>query len=124
MTIFSLTGLAIVKLDRPARSVRHLTVSAELEALGARLVVLDQAMDTADPPLRPPLNATFPHFVSLVPAGPREALWSALSGLWPRQQLCPQAAATEKPNRASPRGPARAEMGGRSDARMPPAERG
>ena len=39
-----------MKLDRLARSVRHLTaVSAELDALGARLVVLDQAMDTATP---------------------------------------------------------------------------
>lgn len=39
-----------VKLDRLARSVRHLTALAgELEALGVDLVVLDQAIDTGTP---------------------------------------------------------------------------
>ena len=43
-------ALAIVKLDRLARSVRHLTnLTAELEALGIDLVVLDQAIDTSTP---------------------------------------------------------------------------
>lgn len=38
------------KLDRLARSVRHLVnVTAELEALGVDLVVLDQAIDTSTP---------------------------------------------------------------------------
>ncbi|HTF34957.1 MAG TPA: recombinase family protein [Myxococcota bacterium] len=42
--------LAITKLDRLARSVRHLTtLAAELEALGVDLVVLDQAIDTSTP---------------------------------------------------------------------------
>ena len=42
--------LAITKLDRLARSVRHLTtLAAELEALGVGLVVLDQAIDTTTP---------------------------------------------------------------------------
>ena len=42
--------LAIVKLDRLARSVRHLTaLAAELDALGVDLVVLDQAIDTSTP---------------------------------------------------------------------------
>src|SRR5271157_2783951 len=42
--------LACVKLDRLARSVRHLTtMAAELEALGVDLVVLDQAIDTSTP---------------------------------------------------------------------------
>jgi DNA invertase Pin-like site-specific DNA recombinase len=42
--------LAIVKLDRLARSVRHLTtLAADLEALGIDLVVLDQAIDTTTP---------------------------------------------------------------------------
>lgn len=42
--------LVVVKLDRLARSVRHLTaVGAELEALGVGLVVLDQAIDTTTP---------------------------------------------------------------------------
>jgi len=42
--------LAITKLDRLARSVRHLTtMAAELEALGVDLVVLDQAIDTSTP---------------------------------------------------------------------------
>ena len=39
-----------MKLDRLARSVRHLTaLAAELEALGVDLVVLDQAIDTSVP---------------------------------------------------------------------------
>jgi DNA invertase Pin-like site-specific DNA recombinase len=42
--------LAVTKLDRLARSVRHLTTLAgELEALGVDLVVLDQAIDTSTP---------------------------------------------------------------------------
>jgi DNA invertase Pin-like site-specific DNA recombinase len=42
--------LAVTKLDRLARSVRHLTTLAgELEALGIGLVVLDQAIDTTTP---------------------------------------------------------------------------
>jgi DNA invertase Pin-like site-specific DNA recombinase len=42
--------LAITKLDRLARSVRHLTtLAAELEALGVGLVVLDQSIDTTTP---------------------------------------------------------------------------
>ncbi len=42
--------LAVVKLDRLARSVRHLTgLAGELEALGIDLVVLDQAIDTTTP---------------------------------------------------------------------------
>jgi DNA invertase Pin-like site-specific DNA recombinase len=42
--------LAVVKLDRLARSVRHLTaLAAELAALGVDLVVLDQAIDTSTP---------------------------------------------------------------------------
>jgi DNA invertase Pin-like site-specific DNA recombinase len=42
--------LACVKLDRLARSVRHLTgMAAELEALGVDLVVLDQSIDTSTP---------------------------------------------------------------------------
>src|SRR5262245_30059939 len=41
-------ALAVVKLDRLARSVRHLTtLAADLEALGVDLVVLDQAIDTS-----------------------------------------------------------------------------
>ena len=40
--------LAITKLDRLARSVRHLTaLAADFEALGVDLVVLDQAIDTS-----------------------------------------------------------------------------
>ena len=39
-----------MKLDRLARSVRHLTTLAgEFEALGVGLVVLDQAIDTTTP---------------------------------------------------------------------------
>jgi DNA invertase Pin-like site-specific DNA recombinase len=42
--------LAVTKLDRLARSVRHLTtLAAELEALGVGLVVLDQSIDTGTP---------------------------------------------------------------------------
>ncbi len=42
--------VACVKLDRLARSVRHLTtLAAEFEALGIGLVVLDQAIDTTTP---------------------------------------------------------------------------
>jgi DNA invertase Pin-like site-specific DNA recombinase len=42
--------VAVVKLDRLARSVRHLTsLAAELEALGVDLVVLDQGIDTSTP---------------------------------------------------------------------------
>ena len=42
--------VACVKLDRLARSVRHLTTLAgEFEALGVGLVVLDQAIDTTTP---------------------------------------------------------------------------
>jgi DNA invertase Pin-like site-specific DNA recombinase len=42
--------LAVTKLDRLARSVRHLTnLAGELEALGVGLVVLDQAIDTTTP---------------------------------------------------------------------------
>jgi DNA invertase Pin-like site-specific DNA recombinase len=40
----------VTKLDRLARSTRHLvTLAAELEALGVDLVVLDQAVDTTTP---------------------------------------------------------------------------
>jgi DNA invertase Pin-like site-specific DNA recombinase len=43
-------ALAIVKLDRLARSVRHLTqIGAELEALGIDLIVVDQGIDTSTP---------------------------------------------------------------------------
>lgn len=43
-------AIAVVKLDRLARSVRHLTeLAAELEALGVDLVVLDQGIDTSTP---------------------------------------------------------------------------
>jgi DNA invertase Pin-like site-specific DNA recombinase len=42
--------VAVVKLDRLARSVRHLTtLAAEFEALGVDLVVLDQGVDTSTP---------------------------------------------------------------------------
>lgn len=42
--------VVVVKLDRLARSVRHLTeLAAEFEALGVDLVVLDQAIDTSTP---------------------------------------------------------------------------
>jgi DNA invertase Pin-like site-specific DNA recombinase len=43
-------AVACVKLDRLARSVRHLTTLAgEFDALGIGLVVLDQAIDTTTP---------------------------------------------------------------------------
>lgn len=43
-------AVAVVKIDRLARSVRHLTVmAAELEALGVDLIVLDQGIDTSTP---------------------------------------------------------------------------
>ena len=43
-------AVACTKLDRLARSVRHLTtLVSELEALGIDLVVLDQAIDTRTP---------------------------------------------------------------------------
>ena len=43
-------GVVVCKLDRLARSVRHLTaLAAEFEALGVHLVVLDQAIDTSTP---------------------------------------------------------------------------
>jgi len=42
--------VAITKLDRLARSVRHLVeLAAEFEALGVDLVVTDQAIDTSTP---------------------------------------------------------------------------
>jgi DNA invertase Pin-like site-specific DNA recombinase len=50
--------LVVTKLDRLARSVRHLTtLAAELEALGVDLVVLDQAIDTSTPSGRFLFNA-------------------------------------------------------------------
>ncbi len=43
-------ALAVVKLDRLARSVRHLTeLGSELEALGVDLIVIDQGIDTTTP---------------------------------------------------------------------------
>lgn len=43
-------GVVVVRLDRLARSVRHLCeLAEELEALGVDLVVLDQAIDTSTP---------------------------------------------------------------------------
>ena len=43
-------ALAVVKLDRLARSVRHLTeLGAELETLGVDLIVLDQGIDSSTP---------------------------------------------------------------------------
>jgi DNA invertase Pin-like site-specific DNA recombinase len=43
-------AVAVVKLDRLARSVRHLTTLAtEFEALGVDLIVLDQGIDTSTP---------------------------------------------------------------------------
>jgi len=42
--------VAITKLDRLARSVRHLVeLAAEFEALGVDLVVIDQGIDTSTP---------------------------------------------------------------------------
>jgi DNA invertase Pin-like site-specific DNA recombinase len=44
------TAIVVTKLDRLARSVRHLTnLVAELDALGVDLVVIDQGIDTATP---------------------------------------------------------------------------
>ena len=43
-------GVAAVKLDRLARSVRHLTtMCADWEALGIDLIVVDQGIDTSTP---------------------------------------------------------------------------
>ena len=44
------SAVVVVKLDRLARSVRHLcNIAAELEAVGVNLVVLDMAVDTSTP---------------------------------------------------------------------------
>lgn len=52
-----ISALVIIKLDRLARSIRHLsTMVLELQALGVDLVVLDQAIDTATPAGRLLLN--------------------------------------------------------------------
>jgi DNA invertase Pin-like site-specific DNA recombinase len=46
----SFDAIAVVKLDRLARSTRHLTqLAAELEALGVDLIVVDQGIDTSTP---------------------------------------------------------------------------
>ncbi len=46
----SFDAVAVVKLDRLARSTRHLTqLAAELEALGVDLIVVDQGIDTSTP---------------------------------------------------------------------------
>ncbi len=46
----SFDAVAVVKLDRLARSTRHLTqLAAELEALGVDLIVTDQGIDTSTP---------------------------------------------------------------------------
>ena len=43
-------AVVVTKLDRLARSVRHLTgLAAELEALGVDLIVIDQSLDTSTP---------------------------------------------------------------------------
>lgn len=43
-------AVAVTKLDRLARSMRHLTTAAtELEALGIDLIVVDQGLDTSTP---------------------------------------------------------------------------
>jgi len=43
-------AVAVTKLDRLARSVRHLTnLAAEFEALGVDLIVVDQGIDTTTP---------------------------------------------------------------------------
>ena len=43
-------AVAVTKLDRLARSTRHLCeMSDELKAVGADLIVLDQAIDTSTP---------------------------------------------------------------------------
>ncbi len=46
----SFDAVAVVRLDRLARSTRHLTqLAAELEALGVDLIVTDQGIDTSTP---------------------------------------------------------------------------
>ncbi len=46
----SFDAVAVVKLDRLARSTRHLTqLAGELEALGVDLIVTDQGIDTSTP---------------------------------------------------------------------------
>ena len=46
----SFDAVAVMKLDRLARSTRHLTqLAAELEALGVDLIVTDQGIDTSTP---------------------------------------------------------------------------
>ncbi len=46
----SFDAVAVVKLDRLARSTRHLTqLAGELEALGVDLIVIDQGIDTTTP---------------------------------------------------------------------------
>ena len=46
----SFDALAVVKLDRLARSTRHLTqLAGELDALGVDLIVTDQGLDTSSP---------------------------------------------------------------------------
>ena len=46
----SFDAVAVVKLDRLARSTRHLTqLAAELEALSVDLIVVDQGIDTSTP---------------------------------------------------------------------------
>ncbi len=46
----SFDAIIITKLDRLARSTRHLTqLAAELEALGVDLIVTDQGIDTSTP---------------------------------------------------------------------------
>ncbi len=46
----SFDAVAVVKLDRLARSTRHLTqLAGELEALGVDLIVVDQGIDTSTP---------------------------------------------------------------------------
>ena len=46
----SFDAIAVVKLDRLARSTRHLTqLAGELEALGVDLIVTDQGIDTSTP---------------------------------------------------------------------------
>ncbi len=43
-------AIAVVKLDRLARSTRHLTqLAGELEAIGVDLIVVDQGIDTSTP---------------------------------------------------------------------------
>src|SRR5262249_57640956 len=57
----------VTKLDRLARSTRHLvTLAGELEALGVDLVVLDQAVDTTTPAGR----LLFPALSAIAQLGP------------------------------------------------------